>query len=151
MDPVPQQAAELYCCWKSRYLRALAVAILQSNSDFMVLLAKSANENCECSFKKQTFAMNYYTELRCSSFSSTVRCEFSNSMMWELLTNAERWFSDYSATEITLLFLTLSLLQDQIHPLPCLVLLIPSYSLLELIPCHYLSQLLESSLGLREV
>lgn len=72
-------------------------------------------------------------------------------MMWELLTNAEYWFSDYSTTEITLFFLTLSLLQVQIHPLPCLVLLIPSYSLLELIPCHYLSQLLESSLGLQEV
>lgn len=62
-------------------------------------------------FKKPAFAMTYYIELRCSIFFSTVRCDFSNSMMWELLTNAEYWFSDYSTTEITLFFLTLSLLQ----------------------------------------
>lgn len=102
-------------------------------------------------FQKQTFSMSYYTELRCSSFFCAVRCDFSISMMWELLTNAECWFSDYGATEITLLFLTLSLLQVQIHPVPCLVLLIHSYSLLKLIPYHYLSQLLQSSLGLRGV
>ena len=101
-------------------------------------------ETASVPFKKQTFAMSYYMELRCSSFFSTVRCDF-------LLTNAECWFSDYSASEITLLFLTLSFLKVQIHPLPCLVLLIPFYSLLEFIPCHYLSQLLESSLGLQEV
>lgn len=95
--------------------------------------------------KKQTFVMSYYIELRCSSFFSTVRSDFSNSMMCELLTNAECWFPDYSATEITLVFLTISLLQVQIHPLPCLVLLSP------LTRCwNYLSQLLEPSLGLQE-
>lgn len=57
-------------------------------------------------FKNQTFAMSYYTELRCSSFFSTVKCNFSNSMVWELLTNAECWFF---ISEITLLLLTLSL------------------------------------------
>lgn len=77
--------------------------------------------------KKQTFAMSYYIELRCSSFFSTVRCDLSNSMMWGLLTKVECWFSDYTVTEMTLLFYTLSLLQDQIHPLPCLLLLIPFY------------------------
>lgn len=61
-------------------------------------------ESVSVPFKKQTFAMSVYIDLRCSSFFSTLRCNFSNSMMWELLTNAECWFSDYSSTEITLLF-----------------------------------------------
>lgn len=105
-------------------------------------------ETVSVPFKKQTFAMSYYIELRCSSSFSTVKCDFSNSMMWELLTNAECWFFDYRNHSL----LTHAFpLWVQIHPLFCLVLLIPFYSLLELIPCHYLSQLLELSLGPQEM
>lgn len=52
-------------------------------------------ETVSVPFKKQTFAMSYYIDLRCSSSFSAVRCDFSNSMMWELLTNAECWFFDH--------------------------------------------------------
>lgn len=144
-EPCTQQAAEWMCVVQAAISE---IEQWQSYSQIENLWSYLPMETVSVPFKKQTFVMNYYIELRCSSFLSTVRCDFSNSMMWELLTNAESWFFNYRNHFL----LTHSFcLWVQIHPLLCLVLLIPSYSLLELIPSHYLSQLLELSLGLQEV
>lgn len=120
-------------CWTSSHFRPSSgnlIVKLRIYGSYLQL------ETVSVPFKKQTFAMSYYIELWCSSFFSTVKCDFSNSVMWKLLTNAERWFFDYrNHSPLTHTFP----LGVQIHPLLCLVLLIPSYPQLELIACLYLS------------
>lgn len=77
--------------------------------------------------KKKMFDRSYYTELSCYHSFSKVRFDFSNSVLWALLTNAEHLFSGYSDAEI-IIFLPLSPLQVQIHPQSYLFLLVPSKS-----------------------